>query len=926
MAALAASRLGGAARVVVVGGGIAGLNCALLLAELRAFREVVLLERHQLTAGTTWHAAGLVGRMASSRRVVELRAYGQRHYERVARETGLETGLKRQGGLVVADSAERLELLRRWQRVQRSAGLASAELLEGPEAVLAKAPLLHVADLHGALYTREDGQINPVDASMAVAKACRARGVQIRERVGVRDVLLDASGRAAGVELEGGLGRLEADAVLLCGGMWSWELARRVGAYVPLWPCDHEYVVTAAAADPRLQALARGHPVVRDYDRGFYLKEDAGRLLVGFFETNARAAFRAAPAGPTAGPTAGPPADAGFLELPADHDHLDPWLERAMHRVPALQELPIQRYFCGPESFTPDGTELIGETPEVPRLFLCTGMNSHGIVCSPAVALEAARIVSAGGTRRLRQGFLANDVARFQRWAKPELESKMLQAAAVASLGGQYDVARRMTRVPVAPGVRAAGESPFREAQARRGAVTALAPNGLELPRCFPAVGETAWQAAGREAVAAVGSCGLLDVSDRARFQVRGPGAGALLQRFLLYHPPLPGDRVNVDELIADGGWRSGWHTVALNEAGGVRATPYVARADLRAKYGPSEFWLQVPGTVRRRTFVALRELAAEAGAGAQSGSTPAPGSESEPEPEGEEAMHSDSSPWSSSSSSSSKMRSKQAGQHVEVMDHSDEFFALALCGPGARAVVERALGNGKELLCEDGSEQVAVQQLPLPGQTGSSVILLPSRECGDLDEMTLLVPAAPQVAQASAALYEALAEVALPIGSLARDMLAMHAGRVEYGSTPGVDEALLPYQIFSHDLLAQDNELAVGRDAAGAALETLASGDLPRGPPFVVQGSTTAPHDAIAGQPLFDKTGQREVGFVLQALPAVPGQVAPDPTVMLAMVNERDTELPALVLADGQTRHAVTFHHSLHELQAPTDAPRLTR
>jgi hypothetical protein len=167
---------------------------------------------------------------------------------------------------------------------------------------------------------------------------------------------------------------------------------------------------------------------------------------------------------------------------------------------------------------------------------------------------------------------------------------------------------------------------------------------------------------------------------------------------------------------------------------------------------------------------------------------------------------------------------------------------------------------------------------------------------------------------------------VALPIGSLARDMLAMHAGRVEYGSTPGVDEALLPYQIFSHDLLAQDNELAVGRDAAGAALEELASSDLPRGPPFVVQGSTTAPHDAIAGQPLFDKTGQREVGFVLQALPAVPGQVAPDPTVMLAMVNERDTELPALVLADGQTRHAVTFHHSLHELQAPTDAPRLTR
>jgi hypothetical protein len=134
----------------------------------------------------------------------------------------------------------------------------------------------------------------------------------------------------------------------------------------------------------------------------------------------------------------------------------------------------------------------------------------------------------------------------------------------------------------------------------------------------------------------------------------------------------------------------------------------------------------------------------------------------------------------------------------------------------------------------------------------------------------------------------------------------------------------LLPYQIFSHDLLAQDNELAVGRDAAGEANEELSSGDLPRGPPFVVQGSTTAPHDAIAGQPLFDKTGKREVGFVLQALPAVPGQVGSDTTVLLAMVNERDTELPALVLADRQVRHAVTFHHSLHQLQAPSNAHRL--
>ena len=352
------------AQVVIIGGGIVGCSIAFHLTEL-GIRDVVLLERRQLTCGTTWHAAGLVPQLRATRTLTELAVYTSGLFESLEQRTGQATGFRRNGSVAVALNDERWEELRRSASVARSFGIEAH--LMSPAEVLERHPLVDLTAVQGGLWTPHDGQTNPVDTTMALAKGARASGARILEGFEVQRILLE-NGRATGVRWtrEGREGELRAETVVLAGGMWSAELARPLGVRLPLQAAEHFYVVTEAMA-----GVPRHLPVLRVPDEWAYYKEDAGKLLVGAFE-------------PVAKPWAlqGIPKDFCFDALPDDLAHFEPVLEKAMARVPALQTTGIATWFNGPESFTPDDRYLLGETAEVRDLFVACGFNSIGIQSS----------------------------------------------------------------------------------------------------------------------------------------------------------------------------------------------------------------------------------------------------------------------------------------------------------------------------------------------------------------------------------------------------------------------------------------------------------------------------------------------------------------------------------------------------------------
>lgn len=352
------------AEVVIVGGGIIGCSIAYHLTKL-GIRDVVLLERRQLTCGTTWHAAGLVPQLRATRTLTELAKYTSELLHALEAETGQATGYKQNGSVGVALNAARFEEFKRTGAMGRAFGV-EAELMT-PSEVVARYPLLSEKGVVGGIWTPNDGQTNPVDTTMAYAKGARLGGARIVENAEVLDILHE-NGRAVGVRLQhdGAEGELRAGTVVLAAGMWSGWLARKLGIRLALQAAEHFYIVTEAMA-----SVPKDLPVLRVPDEWAYYKEDAGKLLLGAFE-------------PVAKPWAldGIPRDFCFDELPHDFDHFEPVLSKAMERVPVLQTTGIATWFNGPESFTPDDRYLLGETAEVRDLFVACGFNSIGIQSS----------------------------------------------------------------------------------------------------------------------------------------------------------------------------------------------------------------------------------------------------------------------------------------------------------------------------------------------------------------------------------------------------------------------------------------------------------------------------------------------------------------------------------------------------------------
>lgn len=348
------------ARVVIIGGGVIGCSVAYHLTKL-GWKDVVLLERKQLTSGTTWHAAGLIAQLRATANMTKLAKYSQELYGDLEAETGVATGFKRVGSITVALTEERREEIFRQASMARAFGVEVEEI--SPAEVKARYEHLNIEDVVAGVYLPLDGQGDPANIALALAKGARQRGAKVIERTCVTGIRKDGR-RVTGVDWDNGdeQGHIQADMVVNCGGMWGHEVGRMAGVNVPLHACEHFYIVTEA-----ILGLTQ-MPVLRVPDECAYYKEDAGKYLLGAFEPNSK------PWGMD-----GIPKDFEFDQLPEDFDHFEPILEAACNRLPLLAEAGIHTFFNGPESFTPDDAYHLGLAPEVDNFWVAAGFNSIGI-------------------------------------------------------------------------------------------------------------------------------------------------------------------------------------------------------------------------------------------------------------------------------------------------------------------------------------------------------------------------------------------------------------------------------------------------------------------------------------------------------------------------------------------------------------------
>jgi glycine cleavage system aminomethyltransferase T/glycine/D-amino acid oxidase-like deaminating enzyme len=534
------------ASVVIVGGGIIGCSLAYHLT-LRGCRDVVLLERKQLTCGTTWHAAGLVGQLRATYNLTRLAQYTTNLYASLEQETGQATGFRQTGSVAIATHQARFEELKRGASMAKCFGLEVQTLT--PSEIASMWPGVTVSDVVGGVYLPKDGRTNPIDTTQALAKGAKSRGARIFENCAAQEILVE-NGKAVGVRTE--FGTIRADMVVNCAGMWAHELGAKAGTTVPLHAAEHFYIVT----EP-MEGLHSNLPVLRDPDGCAYFKEDAGKLLVGWFE-------------PVAKPWGmkGIPETFSFESLPDDLEHIEPLLAAAMHRTPALEKTGINLFFNGPESFTPDDRYLLGETPEVRNLFVAAGFNSIGIQ-------------SAGGAGKVLADWMLDGHPPMDLWdvdirrVMPfQRNRSYLRDRTVESLGLLYAMHWPFRQPETARGVR---RSILHDRLAAHGACFGETA-GWERPNWYAPAGVKAeyeysygrqnwfdYSAAEHQAVR--NAVGIFDQSSFAKFVVQGPDAEAVLNRISANNMSVP-----VGKVV---------YTQWLNERGGIEADLTVTREAL---------------------------------------------------------------------------------------------------------------------------------------------------------------------------------------------------------------------------------------------------------------------------------------------------------------------------------------------------------
>jgi len=557
------------ARVVIIGGGISGCSVAYHLAKL-GWTNIVLLERKKLTSGTTWHAAGLVGQLRASQNMTRLAKYSADLYRTLEAETGLATGLRQCGSITVALTAERQEELRRQAAMARVFGVEVNEL--SPLDILSLYPHLNMKDVVSGVHLPGDGQADPGNIALALAKGARMLGAQIVEGVIVNEVT-QADGRVTGVTWQQGeeTGTIATEHVVNCGGMWGRDLAARNGVTLPLHACEHFYIVTESI--PGLAQL----PVLRVPDECAYYKEDAGKILLGAFEPKAK------PWGMN-----GIPADFCFDQLPEDFDHFEPILEAAVNRMPILAEAGIHTFFNGPESFTPDDRYYLGEAPELTGYWVAAGYNSIGIVSSGGAGMALAQWMNDGEPPF---DLWEVDIRRAQPFQK---NRRYLQERVTETLGLLYADHFPYRQMATSRGIR---RSPLHEHLKARGAVFGEVA-GWERANWFADEGQTAeyeytwgrpnWFKNSRsEHMALRETVGLLDMTSFGKIRVEGRDALAFLQRMCANQMD-----VAIGRIV---------YTQMLNERGGIECDLTVTRLY------ENTFFLVVPGATLQRDLAWLR-------------------------------------------------------------------------------------------------------------------------------------------------------------------------------------------------------------------------------------------------------------------------------------------------------------------------------
>lgn len=502
------------ARVVIIGGGVIGTSVAYHLAHL-GITDTLLLERDQLTSGTTWHAAGLMVTFGStSETSTAMRRYTRDLYSRLEAETGQATGFTPVGFVELAADPDRLEEYRRIAAFNRHVGVEVEEI--SPAEVAELFPLARTDDLLAGFHVAGDGRVNPVDVTMALAKGARMRGATLLQGITVQEVLTTGHGphrRVRGVRTD--QGEVECEVVVNCAGMWARQLGERNGVTIPLQAAEHYYLITE-----QIDGLDPSWPVIEDPANHGYYREEVGGLMIGLFE-----------------PVCAPwhvdaiPGDVSFASLPPDWERMGPYLERAMSRVPISSDIGIRTFFCGPESFTPDLAPIVGEAPEIANYFVAAGLNSIGILTGGGLGKVMAEWIATGHPQVDITGF---DIARTQPYqTTPEYR----RTRTVESLGMVYQCHYPHRAMQTARGAK---RSPLHDRLAAEGAWFTEV-SGWESPAWYAGTGVTPdpgpltwgrpawWEHWKAEHEATRTAVALTDMSFMSTFRVQGRDAGAFL-------------------------------------------------------------------------------------------------------------------------------------------------------------------------------------------------------------------------------------------------------------------------------------------------------------------------------------------------------------------------------------------------------------
>jgi len=495
------------AKTIIVGGGIIGCSTAYHLAHMG--QEVLLLEKAELSSGSTWHAAGLVGQLRSNANVTQLLGYSIDLYNGLEAETGLATGWKMNGGLRLACNSERWTEVKRQATTAQSFGL-DMQLLTAKEAQ-SLWPLMDISDVVGAAFLPTDGQASPSDITQALVNGARSKGAVLLENTPVVEILTE-KGCVTGVRSSDG--DIACEKLVLCCGQWTRELAKTVGITVPLVSVEHQYMVTEPFNVP-------AHlPTLRDPDRLTYYKEEVGGLIMGGYEPNG-----------ISWAEQGIPESFNFQLLESNFDHFEPLLKLALPRVPDLESVGLKQLINGPESFTPDGNFILGEAPEMPGVFVGAGFNAFGIASGGGAGMALAEWVATG---RPPYDLWAVDIRRFGR---PHSNTDWVRSRTLEAYGKHYTMAWPAEEHSSA---RPCRRSPLYDALKRSGAVFGEK-LGWERANWFAEDTEEArdiytfnrpnWHlAVGREHTAAREAAVLIDQTSFAKFVLTGPDAEAALQ------------------------------------------------------------------------------------------------------------------------------------------------------------------------------------------------------------------------------------------------------------------------------------------------------------------------------------------------------------------------------------------------------------